>query len=49
MKITLAQMKMSECILENYEKSVELIQAAAKEGARLICFPEIQSLKSATR
>ena len=42
MKIALAQMKMSECILENYEKSVELIQAAAKEGARLICFPEIQ-------
>ena len=42
MKIALAQMKISECILENYDKSVELIQAAAKEGARLICFPEIQ-------
>ena len=42
MKIALAQMKMSACVLENYEKSVELIQAAAKEGARLICFPEIQ-------
>lgn len=42
MKIALAQMKMSECILENYDKSVELIQAAAKESAKLICFPEIQ-------
>ncbi len=42
MKIALAQMKMSECILENYEKSLGLIRAAAKEGARLICFPEIQ-------
>ncbi len=42
MKIALAQMKMSECILENYDKSVELIHVAAKEGARLICFPEIQ-------
>ena len=42
MKIALAQMKMSERILENYEKSVALIQAAAKESAKLICFPEIQ-------
>ena len=42
MKIALAQMKMSACILENYDKSVELIQAAAKESAKLICFPEIQ-------
>ena len=42
MKIALAQMKMSGCIMENYEKTLDLIQRAAKDGAKLICFPEIQ-------
>ena len=42
MKIALAQMKMSKCILENYENALKLIRAAAEDGAKLICFPEIQ-------
>lgn len=42
MKIALAQMRMSENITENYEKSLERIRAAAEDGARLICFPELQ-------
>ncbi len=42
MKIALAQMKMSECIMENYEKALRLIREAAENGAKLICFPEIQ-------
>ena len=42
MKIALAQMKMSKCILENYENALKLIRAAAADGAKLICFPEIQ-------
>lgn len=42
MKIALAQMKMSESITDNYEKSLALIQSAAQAGAKLICFPEIQ-------
>ncbi len=42
MKIALAQMKMSAKIEENYRKTLELIQTAAKNGAKLICFPEIQ-------
>ena len=42
MKIALAQMKMSGSISENYEKALALIRAAAENGAKLICFPEIQ-------
>ena len=42
MKIALAQMKMSESIIDNFAKSLALIQSAAKAGAKLICFPEIQ-------
>ena len=42
MKIALAQMKMSDCIMENYEKSLALIREAAAGGADLVCFPEIQ-------
>ncbi len=30
MKIALAQMKMSDCIMENYEKSLALIRGAAR-------------------
>lgn len=37
-----AQMKMSENINDNYEKSLEYIKTAAENGAELICFPEIQ-------
>ncbi len=42
MKIALAQMKMSQCIMENYEKTLALIREAAAGGADLVCFPEIQ-------
>lgn len=42
MKIALAQMKMSEDVDENYQKSVSMICEAARKGADLICFPEIQ-------
>lgn len=42
MKIALAQMKMSDNIKENYEKSLKQIRSAAENGADLICFPEIQ-------
>lgn len=42
MKIALAQMKMSENTDENLEKALNLIEVAAKNGAQLICFPELQ-------
>lgn len=42
MKIALAQMKISENIKENLEKTLDLIEVAAKNGAELICFPELQ-------
>ena len=42
MKIALAQMKMSENVDENLEKALKLIEEVAKNGAQLICFPELQ-------
>jgi predicted amidohydrolase len=42
MKIALAQMKISEDINENLDKSLNLIEVAAKNEAKLICFPELQ-------
>lgn len=42
MKIALAQMKMSDNIDENYEKSLKFIQEASKKDADLIFFPELQ-------
>lgn len=42
MKIALAQMKMLQSMEENFDKTVMLINEAAKKGAQLICFPEIQ-------
>ncbi|MGP7818232.1 carbon-nitrogen hydrolase family protein [Niallia sp. 01092] len=42
MKIALAQMKMNESIESNFNKSLQLIEEAAKNGAQLICFPELQ-------
>ena len=42
MKIALAQMKLSEYINENYEKTLKLIHRAADYGVQLVCFPEIQ-------
>lgn len=42
MKIALAQMKMAQDMETNYKKAVDLIEAAAKKGAELICFPEVQ-------
>jgi predicted amidohydrolase len=42
MKIAMAQMKISENQSENLEKSLKMIETAAGEGAKLICFPELQ-------
>ena len=42
MKIALAQMKMDLSMERNYEKTIQFIQKAGKEGGELICFPEIQ-------
>lgn len=42
MRIALAQMKISPSIEENYSKTLSFIREAAEEGAKLICFPEIQ-------
>ena len=41
MRIALAQIKISENINENLEKSLKLIEEAANNGAQLICFPEL--------
>jgi Predicted amidohydrolase len=41
-RIALAQMKINENTKENFEKTLHLIEAAAKNGAQLICFPELQ-------
>lgn len=42
MKIALYQMKMSNSMQENQQKSLEAIRRAAENGADLIVFPEIQ-------
>ena len=42
MKIALAQMKISENTDKNFEKTLKLIEVASKNGAQLICFPELQ-------
>lgn len=42
MRIALAQMKISENTDENFQKTLCLIESAAKNGAKLICFPELQ-------
>lgn len=42
MKIALAQIKINESPDKNLEKTLKLIEAAAKNGAQLICFPELQ-------
>lgn len=42
LKIALAQMKISENIDKNLNKTLHLIETAAKNGAKLICFPELQ-------
>lgn len=42
MKIALAQMEMEETMERNLERSIFLIEEAAKKEADLICFPEIQ-------
>lgn len=41
-KIAAAQMKMSDSLDENYEKSIEFLKQASQEGADLICYPEVQ-------
>lgn len=42
MKLAMAQMKMAPDMEINYKKSVEMIAEAAKNGADMICFPEVQ-------
>ena len=42
MKVALAQMKMSPHMEENFLRTLDLISAAADNGADLICFPEVQ-------
>ncbi|NRY63270.1 carbon-nitrogen hydrolase family protein [Clostridium beijerinckii] len=42
MKIALAQMEISENLDKNLEKTLNLIEIAAQNGAQLICFPELQ-------
>jgi len=42
MKIALAQMRMSESIADNYDKTIQLIKEAAINKAQIICFPELQ-------
>ena len=41
-KIAAAQMRMSDNMQENFEKSIALIKEAAEKGADLIAFPEVQ-------
>lgn len=41
-KIALAQIKISEDMNSNLEKTLQLIEDASKNGAQLICFPELQ-------
>jgi len=38
----MAQMKMSSSIEENFEKTINFMEEAAKKGADIICFPEVQ-------
>ncbi|MCE5219967.1 MAG: carbon-nitrogen hydrolase family protein [Clostridium sp.] len=42
MRIALAQMKITGKINDNLEKVLNLIEEAARNGAQLICFPELQ-------
>ncbi len=42
MKIALGQMKLTNDIAANFEKTLQLIETAAKQGAEVICFPELQ-------
>ncbi len=42
MRIALAQTRITPSVQDNYQKSISLIQRAAKRGADLVCFPEIQ-------
>jgi predicted amidohydrolase len=42
MKIALAQLKLGENIQGNIEKAISTMEEAAKNGANLICFPELQ-------
>lgn len=42
MRIALAQMQMAEDSESNYQKSLEMMNTAARGGAEVICFPELQ-------
>lgn len=41
-RVAAAQMRVSENMEENYQKSLRLIREAAEAGAKLVCFPEGQ-------
>ena len=45
MKLAFAQMSMTDDMEQNYEKSLQLLEAAANEGAQLIIYPEVQLTK----
>ena len=42
MKLALAQMQMTPNLDENYQKSLDYLREAKRNGAELICFPEVQ-------
>jgi predicted amidohydrolase len=42
MRVAMAQMKMSESMEENFEKSLSMTEEAASGGADLVFFPELQ-------
>ena len=44
MKIALSQMKMSLDLFENLDKSLNKMEEAAKKGAKVVIFPELQLL-----
>jgi len=41
-KIALAQLEISADIISNHDKAIMFMERAAEEGARCICFPELQ-------
>lgn len=45
MKIALFQMQMSDDVAKNYQKSIAAIKDAARDGADIILFPELQFCK----
>ncbi len=42
MKISLVQLALSDDMEQNFTKALRLMDEAASQGARLVCFPEVQ-------